>query len=115
MTKRIAIGLVTATLLAACGPSVYRDSTTPIPGYGNAVKQNAAVMIIDPQPASAANVNLDLRRPARRHRDRTLPHRHGDPAGGAAHNRRAGLAGGGHADVEGFTADWRVRSAPGAG
>ena len=60
MTKRIAIGLVTATLLAACGPSVYRDSATPIPGYGNAVKQNAAVMIIDPQPAAAANVNLDL-------------------------------------------------------
>ena len=60
MTKQIAIGLVTATLLAACGPSVYRDSATPIPGYGNAVKQNAAVMIIDPQPAAAANVNLDL-------------------------------------------------------
>lgn len=60
MTKRIAIGLVTATLLAACGPSVYRDSATPIPGYGNAVKENAAVMIIDPQPAAAANVNLDL-------------------------------------------------------
>jgi len=60
MTKQIAIGLVTATLLAACGPSVYRDSATPIPGYGNAVKENAAVMIIDPQPAAAANVNLDL-------------------------------------------------------
>jgi hypothetical protein len=60
MTKRIAIGLVTATLLAACGPSVYRDSATPIPGYGNAVKQNAAVMIIDPQPASAANVEIDF-------------------------------------------------------
>ena len=50
MTKQIAIGLVTATLLAACGPSVYRNSATPIPGYGNAVKENAAVMIIDPQP-----------------------------------------------------------------
>ena len=60
MTKQIAIGLVTATLLAGCGPSVYRDSATPIPGYGNAVKENAAVMIIDPQPAAAANVNLDL-------------------------------------------------------
>jgi len=60
MIKQIVIGLVTATLLAACGPSVYRDSTTPIPGYGNATKQNAAVMIIDPQPASAANVNIDL-------------------------------------------------------
>ena len=60
MTKRIALGLVSATLLAACGPSVYRDSTTAIPGYGNAVKQNAAVMIIDPQPASAANVDIDF-------------------------------------------------------
>lgn len=60
MTKRIAIGLVTAALLAACGPSVYRDSATPIPGYGNAVKQNAAVMIIDPQPVSAANVDIDF-------------------------------------------------------
>ena len=60
MTKQIAIGLVTATLLAGCGPSVYRDSATPIPGYGNAVKENAAVMIIDPQPAAASNVNLDL-------------------------------------------------------
>ena len=60
MTKKIAIGLVAATLLAACGPSVYRDSATPIPGYGNAVKENAAVMIIDPQPAAAANVNLDF-------------------------------------------------------
>jgi len=60
MTKQLAIVFVAATLLVACGPSVYRDSTTPIPGYGNAVKQNAAVMIIDPQPASAANVDLDL-------------------------------------------------------
>jgi hypothetical protein len=60
MIKRTAIILVSATLLAACAPSVYQDSTTPIPGYGNAVKQNAAVMIIDPQPASAANVNIDF-------------------------------------------------------
>lgn len=60
MIKQLSIGLVSAILLSACGPSVYRDSTTPIPGYGNAVKQNAAVMIIDPQPASAANVNIDF-------------------------------------------------------
>jgi type IV pilus biogenesis protein CpaD/CtpE len=60
MIMRLAIGLVSATLLAACGPSAYRDSTTAIPGYGNAVKQNAAVQIIDPQPVSAANVNIDL-------------------------------------------------------
>ena len=60
MMNRLFFCLLSATLLSACAPSVYRDSTTPIPGYGNAVKQNAAVMIIDPQPASAANVNLDF-------------------------------------------------------
>ena len=60
MRKRLTIVVASASLLAACGPSVYRDSATPIPGYGNAVKQNAAVMIIDPQPASAANVDIDL-------------------------------------------------------
>lgn len=55
------IGLAIAALsLAACAPSVYQDSTTPTVGYGNAVRQNAAVMIIDPQPVSAANVDLDL-------------------------------------------------------
>jgi type IV pilus biogenesis protein CpaD/CtpE len=47
-------------LLGGCAPSVYQDSTTPTVGYGNAVRQNAAVMIIDPQPLSASNVNLDL-------------------------------------------------------
>ena len=60
MTRRIAIVLASAALLAACAPSVYQDSTTPMPGYGNAVKQNAAVMIIDPQPVSAANVEIDF-------------------------------------------------------
>lgn len=60
MRKQLTIVVASASLLAACGPSVYRDSATPIPGYGNAVKQNAAVMIIDPQPASAANVDIDF-------------------------------------------------------
>ena len=60
MRKRLIIVVASASLLAACGPSVYRHSATPIPGYGNAVKQNAAVMIIDPQPASAANVDIDF-------------------------------------------------------
>ena len=60
MTTRLTIVFVSAALLAACAPSVYQDSTTPIPGYGNAVKQNSAVMIIDPQPVSAANVNIDF-------------------------------------------------------
>ena len=60
MTTRLTIVFVSAALLAACAPSVYQDSTTPIPGYGNAVKQNSAVMIIDPQPVSAANVDIDF-------------------------------------------------------
>jgi len=44
----------------ACDATVYRDSTTPALGYGNAVRQNTAVMIIDPQPATAANTEIDL-------------------------------------------------------
>jgi hypothetical protein len=60
MNKRFAIVITSAALLAACAPSVYYDSTTPMSNYGNAVKQNAAVMIIDPQPLSAANVNIDF-------------------------------------------------------
>jgi hypothetical protein len=60
MKTRSAIVIAAATMLAACAPSVYQDSTSPIPGYGNAVKQNSAVMIIDPQPASATNVDIDF-------------------------------------------------------
>jgi len=61
MKMQAGIGLAfSALLLAACAPSVYQDSTTPTVGYGNSVRQNAAVMIIDPQPVSAANVDLDL-------------------------------------------------------
>ena len=60
MTTRLTIVCVSAAVLAACAPNVYQDSTTPSPGYGNAVKQNSAVMIIDPQPASAANVDIDF-------------------------------------------------------
>lgn len=46
--------------VAACEANIYRDSGTPAPGYGNSVRQNTSVMIIDPQPASAANTQLDL-------------------------------------------------------
>jgi len=49
-----------AILAAGCDPTIYRESGTPVPGYGNAVRQNAAVMIIDPQPVSAANTNIDF-------------------------------------------------------
>ena len=60
MGKRLAIVLTSAALLAACAPNVYQDSNTPFPDYGNSVKQNSAVMIIDPQPVSAANVDIDF-------------------------------------------------------
>ena len=52
--------LLAGMAVAACDPSVYRDSATPVVGYGNSVRQNSAVMIIDPQPATAANVDLDF-------------------------------------------------------
>ena len=52
--------LAVALAVTGCAPSAYRDSTSTIPGYGNAVRQNSAVMVIDPQPASAANVELNL-------------------------------------------------------
>jgi hypothetical protein len=51
------VALVSA--LSACS-NVYRQSGTPFPGYGNAIRQNAAVMIVDPQPASAANTTIDM-------------------------------------------------------
>ena len=44
----------------ACDATMYRDSTTPVAGYGNAVRQNESVMIIDPQPVSAANTEIDF-------------------------------------------------------
>jgi hypothetical protein len=58
---RLEFALLAAALaVTGCAPSAYRDSTSIIPGYGNAVRQNSAVMVIDPQPASAANVELNL-------------------------------------------------------
>jgi hypothetical protein len=62
MKIRSVLGLaMLASSIAACDATMYRDSATPAPGgYGNAVSQNNAVMIIDPQPATAANTDLDL-------------------------------------------------------
>lgn len=61
MSMQARIGLVCAALsLTACAPNVYQDSATPSPGFGNSVSQNSAVMIIDPMPMTAANVDLDL-------------------------------------------------------
>jgi hypothetical protein len=52
--------LLAGVTVAACGPTVYQDSRTQFVGYGDAVRQNNAVMIVDPQPATAANVDLDF-------------------------------------------------------
>jgi len=61
MKMHLCFGLLLAgAALAACDPSVYQDSRTQFVGYGDAVRQNNAIMIIDPQPASAANVDLDF-------------------------------------------------------
>ncbi len=57
--SRLSVALL-AIAAAGCDPTIYRESGTPAPGYGNAVRQNAAVMIIDPQPASAANTDIDF-------------------------------------------------------
>jgi len=53
----VALLAITAT---ACDATVYRDSATPIAGYGNSVHQNLSVLIIDPQPVSAANTEIDF-------------------------------------------------------
>ena len=52
--------LLVGVAVAACSPTVYQDSKTPFVGYGDSVRQNSAVMIIDPQPVSAANVDIDF-------------------------------------------------------
>ncbi|HEX6963535.1 MAG TPA: hypothetical protein VF175_16830 [Lacipirellula sp.] len=47
--------------LAGCsnGPFPYPvQATTVYPGYGDAIQHNAAVQIIDPAPANAANTEL---------------------------------------------------------
>lgn len=49
-----------AIAATACDATMYRDSATPIAGYGNSVHQNLSVMIIDPQPATAANTEIDF-------------------------------------------------------
>jgi hypothetical protein len=49
-----------AIAVTACEASMYSDSATPAVGYGNAVRQNSSVMIVDPQPATAANTQIDF-------------------------------------------------------
>ena len=46
-------------VLAGC-TSLPMQATDRLPGYGDSVNQNAAIMIIDPQPALARNTSLPL-------------------------------------------------------
>ena len=52
-------GAALALLLAGC-TSLPLQATDALPGYGSSVNQNAAVMIIDPQPARALDTALPL-------------------------------------------------------
>ena len=53
------IGALGALALAGC-TSLPLQATDALPGYGNSINQNAAVMIIDPQPAHALETALPL-------------------------------------------------------
>jgi hypothetical protein len=59
-TYQAGLSVALISILAAGCTDVYRQSGTPLPGYGNSVRQNAAVMIVDPQPVSAANTQIDF-------------------------------------------------------
>jgi type IV pilus biogenesis protein CpaD/CtpE len=52
--------MLLALAATACDATVYRDSGTAALDYGNSVRQNTAVMVIDPQPATAANTEIDF-------------------------------------------------------
>ncbi len=45
-------------MLAGCMD--YQDSNSAYPGFGDAVRQNNAVMIADPNPPTAANTDIDF-------------------------------------------------------
>jgi hypothetical protein len=60
-TFRSGLSLALLAIAAtACDATIYRDSATPAMGYGNSVRQNASVMIVDPQPPTAANTQIDF-------------------------------------------------------
>ena len=59
-TRTLPVLLLAAALCSACGPYAYRQSGTPVPGFGNSIRQNAAVHVVDPQPAGAANTMIDM-------------------------------------------------------
>ena len=45
-------------MLAGCMD--YQDSNSAYPGFGDAVRRNNAVMIANPNPAGAANTDIDF-------------------------------------------------------
>ncbi|MFO1059993.1 MAG: hypothetical protein U1E53_23880 [Dongiaceae bacterium] len=53
-----ASALLLLTLAACTAPP--EQATDPSPGFGHSFNQNAAVMIIDPQPVGARNTTLPL-------------------------------------------------------
>jgi len=55
---RLSLATLLAALLPGCGG--YKESATPFAGQGDAVLQNNAVMIVDPQPVGAANTDIDM-------------------------------------------------------
>ena len=59
MFKILAI-VAGAACLAGCAYPSYEDSNTQYPGFGDAVRQNNAVMIIDPNPAGAQVTDIDM-------------------------------------------------------
>ena len=53
------VGAAFALLLAGC-TSLPMQATDRAPGFGTSINQNAAVMIIDPQPGRAQDTHLPL-------------------------------------------------------
>ncbi len=53
-SRRLLIAPLTLVLLAGCD-TVYPQTGSPDPGFGEAVKYNAAIQTIDPNPVYDAN------------------------------------------------------------
>ena len=53
-SRRLLIAPLTLVLLAGCD-TIYPETMSPDPGFGEAVKYNAAIQTIDPSPVYGAN------------------------------------------------------------
>ncbi len=53
-SRRLLVAPLSLALLAGCD-TVYPQSASPDPGFGEAVKYNAAIQTIDPDPVYAAS------------------------------------------------------------